>query len=223
MNHPKRRITLIVLVFTVVSPLYISSQVNLKTGYNISLLADTGLDGLMHEFNLTQGYSQPFRQLRWLHGIEAGLRTKRGLHAFEFTYQSAYQRMRAGGVTSGAEERFTDKINFGVQSAAAGYQVAGDRFGAGVDFVFQWYRTKAILASVSREWRDVQNHTALRWSLLLTFPGSSGVDMAVQPYWVMPFDSYDLLPLRDFLVPESNYQTDRWYRFGLTVMFYNGR
>jgi hypothetical protein len=158
----------------------------------------------------------------WLHGFEMGSRFKSGVHALELTYQGAYQAMKASGDLNGGSIPFSDKMRFQLHSGGVGYQAQGERAGIGFDFQFQWYITKAELNPGEIGFKDVQNMTAAKFYFTVVFPGTQGVDLAVQPYYLLPFDSYDPDPLRRFLSLSETYGREKWTRFGLTVVFYNG-
>lgn len=199
-----------------------NAQFNLKTGYNISYISTPGLNDVISTYNASQTYNKSFPHLTWMHGIEAGLRYKFGAGAFEVTYQGAFQQLRAEDDIPGTKDTYSDRIKFGIHSAALGYQVAGQVFGFGTDLQYQWYRTKVIYGLTDESQREIQNMFALKVYLMATLKGNKGVDIALQPYWVSPFDEYDLSPLNHFLGQEGDPGSEKWTRFGLTILFYNG-
>ena len=201
------------------SPLY--AQVNLKTGYNFSVLSTPGLDRLVSSFNQSQSYSSSFSNLQWLHGFEAGLRFKRRVHALELTYQGAYQSFKATGQSVDGTA-YTDKLKYAVQSAAIGYQIGERLFGLGTDLQYQWYRVKFESGQTSAKMIDVQHMMGLKFYLIFTLKGDNTVDMSIQPYMVLPFQYYNLDPLSKIFGVEATSGQDKWIRYGLTVSFYNG-
>lgn len=72
------------------------------------------------------------------------------------------------------------------------------------------------------KFKYVQNMLALKCYLMFTLEGSGGIDAALQPYYVLPFDTYDLDPLSQYLSQEAGPSGKKWTRFGLSVLFYNG-
>jgi len=110
----------------------------------------------------------------------------------------------------------------GIQSGAIGYQVTGDFFGIGTDLQYQWYTTKVDLESATEKFQYVQNMLALKCYMMFTLEGSGGIDASLQPYIVLPFDSYNLDPLSIYLNQEAGPVGKKWTRFGLSVLFYNG-
>lgn len=200
----------------------ISAQINIKAGYNFSLVSDPGLDQVIGTFSATQDYTKSFEKLSWMHGFEGGLRLKSDVHALELTYQGDYRRLKAEGQLVGAPDPYTDKINLAIHSGGIGYQVAGDVFGVGTDFQYQWYITKVTLANEVDVFKDVQTMMALKFYLMFTLKGSNGIDAALQPYYVLPFETYDIDPISQYLNQQDGPEVRKWDHFGLTILFYNG-
>ncbi len=197
------------------------AQINLKTGYNFSILSNPGLNDAISFFNTSQGYTTPFQRINWMHGIEGGIRFKSGLHGFELTYQGAYKGTKATG--QNGDITYTDRLKFATHSLAGGYQVSDRLFGIGTDLQYQLYKTKLTPGQSGAPFKNGQNMFALKFYVMLTLKGGKGVDMAIQPYYVHPFKDYNLQPLKDyFSVEPFSPPNERWNRLGLTILFYNG-
>lgn len=200
----------------------VNAQVNLKAGYNISFVSDPGVNKVVEMFNGSQAYTSSFNKFSWMHGIELGFRFKAGIHAFEISYQNAYQLLQAKGELMDGSGSYRDKIRLGIQSGAIGYQVTGEVFGMGTDLQYQWYTTKVDLDAATEQFKYVQNMLALKFYMMFTLEGNGGIDASLQPYYVLPFDTYDLNPLSQYLNQEAGPGGKKWTRFGLSVLFYNG-
>ncbi len=198
----------------------VDAQINLKSGYNFSIPSTDGLNEVIRSWNQKQNYTSSFRELKWLHGFEAGIRFRTGVHALELTYQGAYKLLKAEGTAN--NEAFTDKIKIAVHSGAIGYQVANGLLGAGVDLQYQFYKDKFEAGLTNAVFKDVQKMTALKTYLMFTLQGGQGIDMAIQPYFILPFNEFDSQPLADYLQVDTSQDKEKWIRFGLTVLFYNG-
>ena len=198
------------------------AQLNLKTGYSFSILSNPGLDQVISDFNQSQSYSSSISNLRWLQGFEVGLRYKAGIHALELTYQDVYNSLTAIGQTAGTGVAYKDKLKFSVQSAAIGYQLGDGLIALGTDVQYQWYFAKYLPGITTDKFRNVQEMIGFKFYLMLTLEGNQGIDMAVQPYMVLPTKYYDLNPLAQALGTEETLGQDKWIRFGITLMFYNG-
>lgn len=199
------------------------AQVNLKAGYSIGLVSDKGLNSVIDQFNSTQTYTKGFNHLSWVHGVEVGLRFKSDIHAFELNYQGGYQRIKAKGDANGGTEPYTDKLRISVNSAGLGYNVTGEVFGMGAEAQYQWYQTRVELTQEAREFNHVQNMWALKVYCMFTLHGQNSIDAQLQPYYILPFDHYDLEPLSQFLNNEPGPAGERWTRIGISMLFYNGR
>jgi hypothetical protein len=154
--------------------------------------------------------------------METGLRIKSHVHALELSYQGGYQRLRAKGNLNGGGERFIDRMTLGIHAVSLGYQATDGVFGLGADLQYQWYLTKVELAQASSGFKNVQNNVSTKIYGMFTFTESLGIDMSIQPYWVMPFHAYNSSPLQNYLQVDGSFSEDKWTRFGLTLLFYNG-
>ena len=200
----------------------VDAQVNIKAGYNISLVSDPGVNQVVEKFSNSQSYTSAFNKFSWMHGIEIGFRFKSDVHAFEITYQNAYELLKAKGDLHDGNGPYTDKIRLGIQSGAIGYQVTGEVFGVGADLQYQWYTSKVDLKNATDKFKHTQNMLALKCYLMFTLEGSGVVDAALQPYFVLPFDNYDLDPLSQYLNQKAGPAGKKWTRFGVSILFYNG-
>jgi len=219
MYYPKATPFVLVVFFGFFS-LPADAQANLKLGYNFSFLSVPAVDQITTSYNQRQNYSSGFGSLKWLHGLETGLRYKNDLNAIEFTYQGSFKTLKATG--SNGTEDSTDKLRFAVHSLALGYQVSDRKFGAGTDLQYQFYKTKFTPDHTAEDFRNVQNMFAVKLYLMLTLTGENGVDMAIQPYYILPFKTYNTDPLAQYLQVETSASQDRWKRIGFTLLFYNG-
>jgi len=202
------------------SPVY--SQINLKTGYNFSFIDAPGLNDLISDFSESQEYSNSFPDLKWFQGFEGGVRFKGGIHALELTYQGGYQVLKAEGYNPIRASTYTDKLRFSVHTGAIGYQVSSGIFGLGTDLQFQWYKAKYENGVTSEKLKDVQEMFGFKFYLMFTLTGDNTIDLAFQPYMVLPTKNYDLEPLSNILGIEKELAQEKWIRYGLTVIFYNG-
>ncbi len=221
MHQPKANIFLLLAFFGFFST-PVNAQFNLKTGYSFSILSPPGLDKVISDFNQSQSYDHSFSNLRWFHGFELGVRYRTGIHNFELTYQDAYNRLNATGLNPGTGASYEDKLKFSVESAAFGYQLGDGVIALGTDLQYQWYFAKYVPGLDTVKFRNVQEMLGFEFYTLLTLQGDQGVDMAAKFYMVLPTKYYNLEPLADALGTEDPLGQDKWIRFGITLMFYNG-
>lgn len=218
----RRAIFFLLLAFFGFSPPPAYAQFNLKTGYNFSILSNPELDRIVSSFSESQSYTSPFNDLRWVHGFEFGIRLKGGIHALELTYQGVSKTLKAKGDIPGSMDKYTDHLTFSIQSGAFGYQIGNRTFGLGTDLQYQMYNVKFDEGQTKASVKANQHMMAYKFYLMLTLHGNTGVDFSFQPYMVLPAKYYDLAPLSQILNTEVETGRDKWIRYGLTVLFYNG-
>ncbi|HJW29836.1 MAG TPA: hypothetical protein VJ508_11425 [Saprospiraceae bacterium] len=221
MNLPKAIAGLLV-VLTGISPRPLNAQINLKTGYNISFLSQHGLNDLLHAWNSTAQYTDEFHNLTWLHGFEAGLRYKTSIHAFELTYLGGYQKLNASGISPTDQSTFKDKINIAINETGLGYSISGGVIGLGAEVHYQWYKSKATIHVRPETFKHVQGMIGYELFGTITLKGSQNIDLVLKPYYILPAESYKTEPLQDFLGIKNLISKERWNRFGISLLFYNG-
>lgn len=219
MQYIKAKYLLLVVFFGLLSSPGLA-QVNLKTGYNISLISLQDLEPVIENFNTLRGYTSGFPSLNWMHGFQAGMRYKANEHGIELYYQGAYQTLKAEGTNAG--ENFTDKFRFAVHAIGLGYQASSRVFGAGTNLQYQFYKSKFIPETGGSPFRDVQQMWAFKFYLMFMLQGNNSVDLSLQPFFILPLSSYDLDPLARFTGSDLSSNDDRWKRFGISLVFYNG-
>lgn len=217
-----RAISVLLLLFFGILSSPANAQINLKTGYSFSVLSTPALHQVVSSFNESQSYISRFHDLEWLHGFEAGLRLKGGVHAVELTYQGASKSFKANGLIPGTINKYTDKLRYSVNSVALGYQLGNGMFGMGTDLLFQFYKVKYEEGLTKHSFSNMQHMNAFKIYLMLTIKGDTGIDFALQPFVILPTKFYDLRPLSDILHTEPGVGEEKWVRYGLTISFYNG-
>lgn len=199
-----------------------NAQVNVKAGYSFSLVHDDAIDQLVDEVNQAGTYDRDYKNLRWLHGFDFGLRFKSGLHALEIGYLGAYRHLVAHTNDPTGGNDIKDKLIFDTESACLGYQLSDEHFGLGVELQYQWYITKAKLKLPERSFKDVQEMWATKLYLMLILEGSGSVTAVIEPYYILPTKGYNAQPLQEYLETTIHPSDNRWTRFGLSFLFYNG-
>ena len=222
MTIPRAIHGLLALFFGILS-LVVDAQVNLKTGYSISLNSDEAIDNIIAEHNQSTINSEKFKNLRWMHGFDTGLRYKSGPNAFELSYLGAYRHLRAEYPNPLGGNQLVDKLKFDVHSAGFSYQLSEGYFGGGVEIQYQWYVTKATLTQPDRKFKDVQKMWGTKLYLMLILGGAGDVALVIEPYYIIPHGTYDSQPLQQFLETPSTQDQNKWTRFGISFLFYNGR
>lgn len=221
MTYPKAIAGLLAVFFGFISS-PINAQFNLKTGYSISLVTDPTVNEIIDQYNQSHNYTRELKNLKWMHGFDAGIRYKAGPHALELSYMGAYRHFRGYFTNPNGGNEIYDKVGFDVHGAGLGYQLSDGFFGMGADLVYQWYITKSEIILPYRTFKEVQTMWAAKIYLMLILEGSSNVHFALQPYYVLPSSAYDSRPLQQFLETNVSTEQHKWTRWGISLLFYNG-
>jgi|GEM_PF-1241750 len=221
MTFHKAVTCLLVLFFGILS-LPIIGQINIKAGYSFSLVHDDAIDQLVDEVNQANDYEHNLKNLRWMHGFDVGLRFKSGPHALELSYLGGYRHLLGTNPNPGGGSDIKDKLIFDTESFGLGYQLSDNHFGMGAELQYQFYYTKAKLTLPDQSFKDIQKMWATKLYLMVILEGSGSVTAVIEPYYILPTKGYDPQPLQHFMETTINPTNNKWTRFGLSFLFYNG-
>jgi hypothetical protein len=219
--YPAKAIMILLWVFFGFFSSPADAQVNLKTGYNIAYVNAPDLNEIIKSYDEEKNYENGLGKVTLLHGFQAGLRFKTGMHAIEAGYMGSYSVLKGSYMDAGQE--FIDRLSLSLHTASVGYQASDRAFGAGTDLHYTFYKIKFREDQTGSVFRNIQNSFALKFYLMINLRGDKGVDMSIQPYYILPFTKYDLAPLAEHLQQELPDAENRWYRIGLSLLFYNGK
>ncbi len=221
MSCPKAILPLLTVFFGLLS-VSLNAQINIKAGYSFSLVHDEAIDQLIDEVNQAGAYDRDFKNFRWMHGFDVGLRFKSGPHALEISYLGGYRHLLANTNNPAGGSDLIDKLIFDTESFGLGYQLSDGYFGIGAELQYQWYYTKARLTLPDRSFKDVQEMWATKLYLMLILEGSGSVTAVIEPYCILPTTGYNAQPLQEYMETTIHPSNNRWTRFGLSFLFYNG-
>lgn len=199
----------------------VNAQINLKTGYQFSISPMAPMYEAASAF-AKPDHTKAFRKANWLHGFDAGIRFKGDIHAFEISWQGARQVFTAQGTVPPDQTSFQDKIIFSANALCLGYQISSNGFGIGAEIQYQWYRSKASLENPDRTFSHTQTMPGYSFYTLLILQGQGSIDFALKPFITFPGKTTDLSPLITFSESNAQVKRNKWTRFGISLIFYNG-
>ena len=198
-------------------------QINLKIGYNTAVPDFVESDKLLASFTpqnaeLVDG----FGKLKYLHGIQLGIRYQMGSTAFELGWENM-NRKRTSLFYNADADSFTERT----------YTYSLGAYSLGMDNYFGDFGIGSVLKSQSFKMdRDIGNNSLgvvndRNWNLRLHFiwilQKSRSVSLALQPYYQVALGAYDLQPLADDLNVSNLSTSMKPGMFGITLVFYNGK
>jgi len=209
------------LVWLLSLPVFV--QLNLKAGYCLSLLDAPSHDAIvqLHNASLGSAYSNPFKPLEILHGLDLGLEYRWEGFALEAGWRTKRNREEATG--SHSQVSFYNNLNFSLSSFYGGIiQYYGPvRISASIDY--NYTRTKIDFEDPSILTTLKDKGWGSNFSLGYVLGGNGPVSLVIAPYVQVHWMDYDLTHFQNILsdAPDPPARED-YFNYGLTVYFLNG-
>lgn len=222
-----RLITILVwmIIVIVVSciEMRLQAQVNLKIGYTVAFPQLVESDDLLAAYQIAGGEQvDDFGRLRFVHGIQLGIRYRVGNSAVELGWERM-NRDRSALFYLAASDSFEPRVyNYSLSAYMLGVDQYFGKWGIGSGLKSQSLGIGREIGSNTLEIvNERQWHLQIRVTWLVQ--RSKHVSLALQPYYQMSLSSYDVSNLaRDVKV--SGLSTDMKPAYwGMSVIFYNGR
>ena len=213
----------IVFFFSIGTTTGLFSQLNLKIGYNPTLGSFSGINEVLRDYN-PDGFNveRAFGSLRFVHGIQLGVRYKISHSAFELSWENI-SRDRTALSYSPVNDSFLErKYNFGINTWALSFDNYFNPIGFGT----------MITSSKLNVTRDIGNNNlsvsnqrnwGLRAQLNWSIQESELVALVIKPYYQFYFKDYSLNGLSTDLNDKLPERNESLSYFGISFVFYNGR
>jgi len=203
----------------------ISAQINIKIGYIPALGSFSEINDLLNNYNEENAESleNPFSEMRFMHGIEVGVRYKLGNLALEMDWSNLNREKDALLYFKNSDSFSDKKYNFSFNSFSFNIDNYIDRFGFGLGIYSQKLSINREIGSNELRLVSERNY-ALDFHLNFVLQSSNTVSFVIKPYYRLALGSYHLQAFHDDLlagsttIPESQMNF-----FGLRLLFYNGR
>ena len=212
----------IILVLWLMSP-PVLGQINLKTGYCLSLLKAPTYTSILgaHNVSMNGVYSDPFEPLEILHGFDIGLEHRWESFAVEAGWRTKRNRQEATGDL--VQGDFRNHLNWSISSFYAGLVQYLDpiRISVSMDYNYTIAKLKfeepAILTTLD------DHGWGSSFSIGYVFRGSGTISLVIAPYVQLQWGDYDLAPLQNALTePVSQPKAEDFVNYGITLYFLNG-
>ena len=214
----------IVVTMFYLSALSLQSQVNIKIGYHVAIPSFTENDRILSMFEPSGSrVEQPFGSLKFMHGIQLGLRYKWENVGVELGWENA-SRDRTALIYNPSTDTFTDRqYNYGFGGYYFGMDSYFNQFGLGSMILLQNLNVDRVVGN--NELNLISDtELALRLQFIWQVQESSLVSLMIKPYYQFSLGSYSLAPLaNDLGVGGANSFQESPNIFGVSLVFYNGR
>lgn len=220
---------LILLIFLSIQS--VNSQINVKIGYTTAFVNAEVNNSILSDFNnvkrneLSDSLSIPFKGLKFMHGLELGLRFRVSeSSAFELSWQNLSRSREAVGEINDVS-LFKKELFYSFNQLYVAYQSDFNGYGMGVGLGYNKVKTKdRIAGSDFKETVINESQLFAKINLSLYFKSSTFVSFSIQPYYQFSLADINLNPLRTELgLSESSNADESFNMFGISFVFYNGR
>jgi hypothetical protein len=214
---------LYIALFSLILHLPLFGQINLKAGYCMSWLKADEYNAILHAHNasMTGIYSDPFKALEILHGMDIGLEYRWETFALEAGWRTKRNRLEATGVRS--EIDFRNSLKTSINSFFGGLvQYYGHvRLSASVDYNVTVSKVEFDDPAIFTTFKD--SGWGSSFSLGYVFRGSGPISLVIAPYAQLQWGDYDLTEFRDAITESVvQYPAEDFFNFGITLYFLNG-
>jgi hypothetical protein len=229
---PSIRLFLIGAVLCIHLPLA-WSQMNIKVGYITGRTEAQSYNDIVDHFNrnIESVYvlDDALDPLRWMHGLELGVRYKIRNVGFELSW-SGLQKRSDVFASQNNVNRLQSRLFTGLTEYSLGAENYYGFFGYGASLGYRYLTIKTDVPGSRRKRSEIlgEDGWAGKFYLIFSLPGDN-VALAFKPYIQFPLTEYSMdgfenginskyeFPQRDFVSPE------RFFMYGISVVLYNGR
>lgn len=200
------------------------AQINFKIGYNPAFGSFRGINQILDQYDpegtdLMKG----FKDLRFMHGIQLGVRYSIGATAFELGWDHLNRDRNALSFNSNSEV-FTSRVyNFSMNSILFGVDRYFSMIGLGT---FLTSTTLKINREIGDNKLDLisDRQWGLRIHLNWILQQSDYVSVVLKPFMQLPLNPYHLDTFaEDINSLNTSGNNEKSALFGLSFVFYNGR
>jgi hypothetical protein len=209
-------------LFTILTS--ISSQVNIKVGYNGAFLNTPNLNNIIAQYN--QSLEETFDALdefKSLHGLELGVRYKIGKAGFEASWHSGLGTSDVFGVVNGSN--YSKKYWMSLTEYSVNAESYFGYLGIGAGLGYRTLRLKTDIAGARRKRQELDISSGFNGKLYLIFQlAGDKVSLAVKPYIQIPLSdlSFPVFAKQIGADPLTE-SKDRFRVFGISLVLYNGK
>jgi hypothetical protein len=202
------------------------AQLNLQVGYGLGFVNLSETEKLFAAYKSQNPWlSGDFQKINYLNGFTVGLRQSWSGFAVGLNWKYRFSDTKVDGINPAGNSAFTKELFFNAQSYSFTLETGGEwfRLGTSLDYNLLYIKERHTGSSdksaVSKEYQ-----WGSHFYININFPASASCQISLQPYYFMPWNSFDLMELKNDLQitgePGSNHQS--LSHFGISLILSNG-
>lgn len=201
-----------------------TGQINLKIAYNPAYGSFGGINDLLDQYQPSGTELQSnFGDLRFVHGIQLGVRYKFGISSMELGWENLSRSRSAVSFNSTSETFEEREYDFALNSFSFGVDTYFGSLGIGTTLLSSKLKIDRAIGSNQL---NVSGDTewALRVQLNWVIQESNQVSLVLKPYYQFALSPYSVDGLANDLNVTSTTSLEESTRiFGIAFVFYNGK
>ncbi len=202
----------------------LNGQMNFVIGFNGGAILSGDNNVLLNRFNTanSQELVEPFKQLRFMPGLEMGLR-----YNYEFVATSVFysnQRMRRSSeVRVGSDDVASNTINYSMGTVWVGLDFGLNNIRIGSCLGSRLTKVKSQIGTTSSfETIESQRNLVSKFYINIIARGSSTSSFVFRPYFDFAWGKTNLDNLKDSIGLQQGSYNDAFHVFGVSLLFQNG-
>ena len=214
------------LVFVFVSGAYqANGQLNIKMGYTMNYGQNEVNNKLFDNYNKNNLWlSEEFKPLRFLNGIQAGIRYKQEFVGIDVYYERIFGDRGSSGINLEGVAK-TNELKYAFSRFGIGLELYNKYFGVGANTYYETLSIKSQITELESDQKIVSDgNFGNKLYLIFNSIGNDRVSVSLQPYAMLPWTSSNLFNLETHLRIPSNLITYNQsnFQYGISLILYNG-
>lgn len=202
------------------------SQLNFKVGYSFGYASMGDANAIHDAYNASKFETvEIMKDIKWMHGIEVGVRQKWESVGLELSYQNLGRDRTALGLEAD-DTPFEKTLFYSTRSYTFAIENYFGAFGYGASLGRSKLKVSTDIAGINgtkRKLTDDANFSS-QFYLLLSAPGTKTVSLTVKPYVSINWGGFNLTKVQEELAVDTGLDLSDIHPtfFGVSLLFYNG-
>jgi hypothetical protein len=211
------------LLFVVLSS-KVSSQVNIKIGYNLDYSSFQSHNALLKSYNESNSWlTQEFNNVGFLNGVQIGARLRNEFAGIDISWERTAAERNASGVNP-SNLTVNQNLAYKLNRYSVGFEVYPKIVGIGANISYERFSISNSVDGLEAKNQILkEDRFSNRFYLIFTASGTERLGISLQPYVSIPWSHYNISPLKSYLdVRTDQHNIQQNLHFGFSLVFYNG-
>ena len=211
--------------FAFILPNQSSAQLNIKIGYSLNYSPSLVNNDILSSYDNERPWlNKTMGELHFLNGLQAGLRYRIEMLAFDLSWERVSKEKTANGINPVGQTHYTElKYNFNRYSA--GIELGKGVFAFGTNVYMEDFKIKSPLSGIEGDENVIKDYNFGN-KVYLNFATNTHKlhSISLQPFVLIPWSPVNLFNLENHLNTEAGLRTyNQWnFHYGISIVFYNG-